>query len=87
MDVDAIHPLMTHWCDLDRVYLTSEYARWVGNEPGSSFWPWESDNPELRELWERLTHPANLPALEDWARGVDSFNDFARAFVDGYTCR
>ena len=78
MDSSAVHPLMQHWCDLDRVYIKSEFARWFVNEPGSSRWPWELDNPELQEVWERLTRPQNLTALEDWARGVDSFNEFAR---------
>ena len=61
------HPLMPLWSDLDRLLL-----------PEFQCWPWESENPEVHAVWARLTHPDNLAALEDWAQGVESFNELAR---------
>ena len=78
MDLAALHPLLPLWSELDRVYVQSEYGRWLNSEPGASLWPWESDNPALRTLWEQITLPENQAALEDWARGVESFNEFAK---------
>jgi hypothetical protein len=61
------HPLFPLWSDLDRLLL-----------PEFQCWPWESENPEVHAVWARLTHPDNLAALEDWAQGVESFNEQAK---------
>ena len=42
------------WSDLDRLLLREFMC-----------WPWESNNPEVHAVWERLTHPDNLAALEE----------------------
>jgi hypothetical protein len=63
----TIRQLCPLWCDLDRLLL-----------PEFQCWPWESQNPEVHAVWERLTHPDSLAALEDWAQGVESFNEFAK---------
>ncbi len=61
------NPLYLLWSDLDRL-LQQEIQ----------CWPWESENPEVHAAWARLTHPDNLTALEEWARGLESFNELAR---------
>jgi hypothetical protein len=65
--METIRLLLPLWTKLDEL-LSREFM----------CWPWESDNPEVKAVWERLTHSDNLTALEDWAQGVESFNDFAR---------
>lgn len=64
----TLRQVWPHWCDLDRLLLREFMCQ-----------PWESENPEVHAVWERLTHPDNLAALEDWAQGVESFNEFARS--------
>jgi hypothetical protein len=67
MDVATIRSLLPVWSELDRLLLREFMC-----------WPWESKNPEVAAVWERLTHSNNWAALEDWARGVESFNEFAK---------
>lgn len=62
------HPLLPLWFDLDRLLLREFQC-----------WPWESTNPEVHDVWERLTNPTNLAALEDWAQDVESFNDWTKS--------
>jgi len=66
----SANPLWPLWCDLDRLLL-----------PEFQCWPWESKNPEVAAVWERLTCPDNLTALEGWAQGVESFNEFAKGMT------
>ncbi len=63
----TIRQLWPFWSDLDRLLLRELQC-----------WPWESKNPEVHAVWERLTHPDNLAAMEEWAQGVESFNEFAK---------
>jgi hypothetical protein len=63
----TIRQLWPLWSDLDRLLLRELQC-----------WPWESKNPEVHVVWERLTHPDNWAALEEWAQGVETFNDFAK---------
>ncbi len=64
----AIRVLWPLWSDLDRLLLRELMCL-----------PWESRNPEVHAVWERLTRPENLAALEEWGQGVESFDEFARA--------
>jgi hypothetical protein len=64
----SLNPLLPLWSELDRL-LVREFM----------CWPWESQNPEVGAAWERLTHPDNMAALEDWAQGLESFNDIAKS--------
>jgi hypothetical protein len=66
MDAATIRTLGPFWSELDRLLLREFMC-----------FPWESTNPEVAAVWRCLTHPDNLSALEDWARGIESFNDFA----------
>lgn len=66
----SANPLYSLWCDLDRLLLLEFQC-----------WPWESQNVEVASVWERLTRPEHLPALEDWAQGVESFNEYARGIT------
>ncbi|MDB5307738.1 MAG: hypothetical protein JWO38_1940 [Gemmataceae bacterium] len=66
----SANPLLPLWSDLDRLLL----REW-------QCWPWESANPEVHAAWERLTQPDNLAALESWARGVESFNEYAKGMT------
>ena len=61
------HSLRPYWSDLDKLLLREFMC-----------WPWESANPEVAMVWERLTHPDNLASLENWARNLESFNEFAK---------
>jgi hypothetical protein len=63
----SANPLVPLWFELDRLLLREFQC-----------WPWESENPEVHAVWERPTHPDNLAALEDWAQGVEAFNDLAK---------
>ncbi|AWM37582.1 hypothetical protein GobsT_44300 [Gemmata obscuriglobus] len=63
----SANPLLPLWCDLDRLLLREFMCL-----------PWESQNPAVHAVWERLTRPDNLVALENWGLGVESFNEFAR---------
>jgi len=63
----SANPLLPLLSDLDRLLLREFQC-----------WPWESENPEVHAVWERLTHPDNLAALADWAQGVESFNEYAK---------
>jgi hypothetical protein len=68
MNPATIHQLWPLWCDLDRLLLKEFQC-----------WPWESRNPEVHAVWERLTDPDNLTLLEDWAQSVETFNEYAKA--------
>ena len=68
--VGSANPLWPLWCDLDRLLLLEFQC-----------WPWESHNPEVAAVWERLTHPDSLAALENWAEGVEGFNEFAKGLT------
>src|SRR3954447_19819898 len=63
----SANPLLPLLSDLDRLLLLEFQC-----------WPWESQNPEVHAVWERLTHPDNLAALEDWSQGMESFNELAK---------
>jgi hypothetical protein len=63
----TIRQLWPLWTDLDRLLLREFQC-----------WPWESRNPEVYAVWERLTRPENLAALEEWGQGVESFNESAK---------
>jgi len=65
---ETVRRLWPLWCDLDRLLLREFMCQ-----------PWESQNPEVHAVWEQLTHPDNLAVLEDWAQGVESFNEFAKS--------
>lgn len=67
MSPATVRLLSPLWLDLDRLLLREFQCP-----------PWESENQEVHAVWERLTHPDNLTALEDWAQGVDSFNDYGK---------
>ena len=66
----SANPLWPLWCDLDQLLL-----------PEFQCWPWESRNPEVATVWERLTRPENLAALESWGEGEESFNEFAKGMA------
>jgi hypothetical protein len=66
----SANPLLPLLSDLDRLLLREFQC-----------WPWESENPEVHAVWERLTHPDNLAALADWAQGVESFNEYAKGIT------
>lgn len=63
----TVRLLLPFLSDLDRLLLREFQC-----------WPWESENPEVHAVWERVTHPDNLAALEDSAHDMESFNDFAK---------
>jgi len=63
----AIRQLSPFWFELDRLLLREFMCQ-----------PWESANPEVHAVWERLTHPDNLAVLEDWSQDVESFNEYAK---------
>jgi hypothetical protein len=65
---ETVRRLWPLWCDLDRLLLREFMCQ-----------PWESQNPEVHAVWERLTQPGNLAVLEVWAEGVESFNEFAKS--------
>jgi hypothetical protein len=67
MSPATIRQVWPYWSDLDRLLLRELMC-----------WPWESQNSEVHAIWGRLTHPDNLAALEEWAQGVESFNEFAK---------
>lgn len=79
MKSNGSQTLLSHWQALDRAILESA-RRWLGGAPGSPPWsqPWESDDPEVRSVWDQITRPENLTALVEWGRGTSSFNEFAR---------
>ena len=64
---ETIRKLWPLWAELDRLLLREFMC-----------WPWESQNPQVGTVWERLTHPDNLAALEAWSEGVESFDEFAK---------
>jgi hypothetical protein len=66
----SANPLLPLWIDLDRLLLREFQC-----------WPLESENPEVHAIWERLTHPDNWAALEDWTEGVESFNEYAKGMT------
>lgn len=63
----AIHSLSPLLSELDRL-LVREFM----------CWPWESEKPEVQAVWEKLTHPDNLAAMENQGRDVESSNAFAK---------
>jgi hypothetical protein len=69
--------MMPFWDELDGLNLQGELRRWLEKEPGASIWPWESDNPDVQAVWERLTRPGNLAALEDWGRDMRDWGTLA----------
>lgn len=70
-DLASQHPLMPFWAELDRLLMQNvdELCRGM---------PWDAVCPRVRAAWARLTAPAHLVALEDWARNTDAMNDFAK---------
>ena len=62
-----IRSLSPFWSDLDRLLIREFMC-----------WPWESQNAEVQAVWEKLTHPDNLEALESQGRDAESFNRFAK---------
>lgn len=71
--------LLSRWQALDRA-VSESGKRWLKGGPGSPpwSWPWESDDPEVRSVWDQITRPEHLTALVDWGRGASAFNGFAR---------
>jgi hypothetical protein len=70
MNPATIRKLWPLWSEIDHLLLSE-----------CQCWPWESKNPEVHALWDRLSHPDNLAALEDWALTVESFNEFAKGMT------
>jgi hypothetical protein len=50
-------------------------------EPHKDFWDWEV--PEFKDIWERITDPANVAALERY-RGASLNADGSRMFEEAY---
>lgn len=69
-NIDGGHLLLQVWSDLDRLLLHEFMC-----------FPWQSKNPEVSAIWDSLTHPNNLRALEESARDVALFNNFAKECI------
>ena len=51
------HRLLILWLDLQRAFKnTGEFG----------LAPWNSKDPRVAVLWEKITHPQNDHALEEW---------------------
>jgi hypothetical protein len=53
---ERTYRLLTLWLDLQKAV----------NQNKEAGVPWDSKNQQVAELWQKITHPANSRALEEW---------------------
>ena len=65
------YPLIRLWNELDEELIQAAWVR------AANATPWQTDDAELKDIWDRLTDPCNLDALEreNQRKGL---NDFAK---------
>ena len=68
----TIRQLSPLWFELDRLLL-----------PEFQCQPWESENPEVHAVWERLTHPDNWPRWRTGRRAWSHSTRWPRAARSG----
>ncbi|HLP78096.1 MAG TPA: hypothetical protein VK327_14395 [Candidatus Paceibacterota bacterium] len=56
-----IHRLLLLWLDLQKAV-----HRHQTRHPSGKVLPWDSPDPETRNIWKRLTDPENEQGLEEW---------------------
>ena len=52
------YPLIRLWNELDEEMIQAAFAR------GAKATPWQTDDVALKDVWNRLTDPRNMAALE-----------------------
>jgi len=80
-DTKRIHRVLLLWLEL------SQALGRVNSNAACAQAPWNCDDLRVREIWQRLTHPENLLALEQWLCQVadGEWADWARKALG--TCR
>jgi hypothetical protein len=63
-NTDRIHRVLLLWLELNKTVTQARSAKPA--EPESAWNPWTCDDDEVREVWQSLTAPENLLALEQW---------------------